>query len=385
MRRLSGIISALLAAIVLTACTSLGEKDNLDPPTELQPVNTGVSVVQLWQAKVGKGAGRAGVSLRLASLGDQVFAASADGVVMAFNARSGATTWTTRVSSPIGSGPSIVEDKVVVGGLDGSVYVLSASNGSEQWTARVSSEVLATAAGSAEILVIRSQDGRLFGFDATSGQRRWLVDRDTPLLSLRGNSAPVVRDGSVFVGFDTGRVVSLNLVDGAVRWEQSVATGEGRTEIDRMVDIDGDIQVVAGDVYAVAYGSQAVALTADSGRVLWSRDYSAYTGMAVFGTMLYMSTANGEVVGLDRRSGSALWTQSGLMHRGLSAPAAHGNYALVGDFDGYLHWLSSSDGSVEARERLGGSAIRTPPLVVGTTLYVLDTDGRLGAYELRQP
>lgn len=379
-------LRALLLLAVLTplllACGNRPSRDNLEPPTELTPFTATANPVLVWTRQVGRGAGQAGVRLRLAYGQGSVFAASADGLVAAHEARSGQPQWSTRLPASPSGGPSFVAGRVIVGALDGSVHALDPADGSLLWSTQLTSEVLAGADGNRELIVVRSQDGRVSGVDARNGARRWVLSRDVPLLSLRGNSTPVVRGETVFVGFDTGRLMALDLRDGSVRWEQTIAAGEGRTELERMVDIDGELQVAAGDVYVVAYRGQAAALTTDGGRLLWSRDYSSFTGLALFGNQLFLTDADGGVWALDRRSGASLWGQDGLRHRAPTTPAAHGSLIAIADFEGYVHWLSSADGAFAARQRLGRAAVRTPPLVVDDMLYVLDVSGRLGAFRL---
>jgi outer membrane protein assembly factor BamB len=230
---------------------------------------------------------------------------------------------------------------------------------------------------------VRSNDGRLYGFNAADGSRRWVYDRSVvPPLSLRGNAAPRITDGVIYAGEDNGKVVALRLEDGNILWEQTVATGDGRTELDRLQDVDGSIVVVEGVVYAGAYHGMVAALIAASGRPLWTHPLSGYTGIALGQTQIFAADSDSTVWSLDLRTGASNWKQDGLKYRWLSELSVMGDYVVVGDLDGYVHWLDVSDGKFAARQRLSKHAIRSAPLVVGDTVFVEDIDGVVGAYRV---
>ncbi|HVF34190.1 MAG TPA: PQQ-binding-like beta-propeller repeat protein, partial [Candidatus Saccharimonadia bacterium] len=230
--------------------------------------------------------------------------------------------------------------------------------------------------------VVRAHDGRVFGFAAGDGARRWVLDRGVPLLSLRGNSAPLISGQTVYVGYDNGKAVALDLETGAMKWEQAIAQSEGRTELERLVDIDGEVAGTNGEIFAVTYRGQVGAIAVDSGRQGWSRDMSSYGGLALSGDSLYVTDADGSVFALDARSGASLWQQDALAHRWLSTPAVAGGHVVVGDFEGYVHVLSAEDGSIAARTRVGDEAINATPLAVGDTVYISNTDGSLAAIKI---
>lgn len=203
-----------------------------------------------------------------------------------------------------------------------------------------------------------------------------------PLLSLRGNAAPLIVGSTVLVPFDNGRLFALDLGDGTVLWEQAIAQPEGRTELERMVDIDGPVQSDGSQVFAATYRGQVAAVSLDSGRPLWSRDVSAFGGVAKSDGTLVVADASGTVLALDARNGSALWSQNALANRFLSTPAVVGRHAVVGDLEGWVHFLALDDGALAARVRLGKEPIRGEPLAAGDVIYVQSTDGRVGAWRV---
>jgi outer membrane protein assembly factor BamB len=208
----------------------------------------------------------------------------------------------------------------------------------------------------------------------------WIYDHNVPLLTLRGNSEPLVRAGVIFVGYDGGQVVALKMEDGSLMWEQTMVTTEGRTELERLSDIDGQLVFIASDLLVSSYKNRLASLAADSGRLLWFKDISSATGVVVNRTNLAISDKEGNVWLLDRRNGAESWKINQLRNRGLTRPVFYGSFIVVGDQKGYLHWIKISDGQFAAREKIGGKGFSGPPLVVGNTLYVMTNKGELSAF-----
>lgn len=382
MKRLLGL--ALLVAAGLAGCDWIKSPggEEVSPPAELTGFSATLQVTRLWARDLGDGAGKAGLRLRPAYGDGRVFASDSSGSVAAFDAASGAPAWRVDLGQPLSSGPGVGDGLLVVGGIDGAVSALSATDGRQRWIARASSEVLAPPVVAAGVVVVRTQDGRLFGFDAADGKRRWVFDRGVPLLSLRGNGPPLVADGVVYAGYDNGKIVALNLSDGVLRWEQTLAQPEGRTELERMVDVDGELAFGRGELFAASHRGQVGAITPDNGRLVWSREFSSAVGVALAGDRLVVVGVDGAVAALDVRSGAALWKQEGLAFRWPGTPAVVSSHVLVGDFEGWLHWLSIEDGSFAARQRQGDSGIRAAPLAVGDVVYVASAEGELAAWRV---
>jgi outer membrane protein assembly factor BamB len=374
---------AFCLVLGVAACGKSNKKDNIEPPAELTDFTASAAVDRIWSQGLGEGEGRLGVRQRPVLSEGRVYAANVEGEVFALDAASGKSLWKVETGLRLTGGPGVGEGTVVIGSLDGELLALNPDNGEERWRAKLSSEVIATPAVGSGLAVARANDGRVFGFSITDGERRWVYDRGLPSLTLRGNGAPLIVQGGVFLGYDNGQVVALRVEDGVQQWEQTVAAGEGRTEIDRMVDIDGELVIDAGEVFAAAYNTQVLAISLDGGRPSWNRELSSYSGLALAGEKLLVSDKDGTVWALDRRSGSALWKQDALAHRWLTTPAIQGNYAVVGDLDGYLHWLNLEDGSLAARDRLTRDPIRATPQVADDVLYAVATNGELGAYRLQ--
>jgi len=373
----------MAALLLLNGCSwikSWGDDDDVDAPAELVEFEPTLKVGKVWSTGVGKGLDKAGRQLRPAYLSGTLYAADYKGLLVAIDADSGRKQWEIKTKLPFTGGPGVSDKLLLMGTQDGEVFAFDASTGTQLWSATVTSEVLAAPAEADGIVVVRCIDGRVFGLDADTGQRLWIYDHSVPLLTLRGNAPPLLRAGVVFIGYDGGQVVALTLDKGTLMWEQTLVTTEGRTELERLSDIDGQLVFIASDLMVASYKNRLASLAADSGRLLWFKDISSASGVTVDRINLTLSDKDGNVWLLDRRNGAESWKHNQLLRRGLTRPVIYGSFVVVGDMDGYLHWINISDGQFAAREKVGGKGFSGPPLVVGNTLYVMTKKGELTAF-----
>jgi len=396
-KRTGFFVVAALLGLALGGCHSF-KKENVQPPTPLakdfQPT---VGVVQVWRSSVGGGAGDSGVRLRPTVVDGVLYADSTDGTLAAFDATSGKKLWSKssrthgwfgwgdkkRPDAFYAGGPAVAGDLLAVGTLDGHVYAVDAKDGSPRWSVQLSASVLANPDIVGDLVVVRTQDGRVYGLDAKNGDQRWVYDQsEVPVLSLRGNGSLLVVNGVVFLGTDDGKIVALRQDNGTKLWEQRLASGEGRTEIDRLDDADGAILLQGNTLYATSYHGNLIAVDGPSGRPLWSHAFSSYVSLALDDNAIFGVDDDSQVWAFGKDGGADIWKNAALKYRWLTAPAVQGKYVVVGDAEGYVHWLQVGDGALAAREKLSKHAIRAQPLVVGDVVYVEDVKGRIGAYRL---
>jgi len=373
----------MAAVLLLNGCSwikSWGDDDEPDAPAKLVDFEPTLKVGKAWSSDVGKGLDKAGRQIRPTYSSGSLYAADYKGLLVALDASNGRKLWEIKTELPFTGGPGLSGNLLLMGTENGEVFAFDASTGTQLWSATVTSEVLAAPAAADGIVVVRCIDGRIFGLDANTGQRLWIYDHSVPLLTLRGNAPLLLRAGVVFVGYDSGQVVALKLEDGTLMWEQTLVTAEGRTELERLADIDGQIVFIASDLLVSSYKNRLASLAADSGRLLWFKDISSASGVSVDRINLTLSDKEGNVWLLDRRNGAESWKMDQLLNRGLTRPVIYGNFIAVGDSEGYLHWINMESGQFAAREKVGGDGFAGPPLVVGNTLYVMTKKGSLSAY-----
>lgn len=411
-------IALLLAAGLLAGGCSwfswvpgIGGKDDKEKklePAKLEAFDAEVRVDRLWKASVGKGLGRKYLRLSPAVLADRVYAADGYGVVQAHDRFTGKRAWRTSIGKPrqgrtgrlrmiprLGffdrRDPSFVSGGVGAGGgfvligtTEGDLVALSAADGGEVWRAYVGSEILSRPAAGDDAVLVQTLDGRLLALEQDDGAVRWSHDNQVPILSLRGSASPVFSTDIVYAGFANGMVSAIKTDNGEPLWEHRVMLPEGRSELDRMVDIDGSPLLEGALLYVVSYQGRLKALRRADGAPLWQQDMSSHLDLATGYGHVYVVDDTDAVVAIDQQSAEEVWRQEGLYLRKLSSPVAFSNYVVVGDDDGYLHVLAQSDGRFLGRRKLDGKGLRSGMAVAdGRTLYLLGNSGALQAIEIR--
>jgi outer membrane protein assembly factor BamB len=375
------LLSLGLAALLLAAGCSK-DKD-VEPPAVLTKFPNTLPIKKLWGDSVGGGKKEQKLRLGLGPALDNgvVFAASYKGEVLAVAANTGKQVWVKKLKKQmLSAGPAAGFGLVVVGSSKGTLIALDAATGSERWRTRVNSELLSAPAIGEKVIVLRSVDGRLHGLDSGSGKELWSVEQQVPRLSLRGTATPIIAKELAISGFDNGKVMAVNLNSGDTVWDTALASPHGRTELDRLVDVDSAVRVVGENVFAAGFQGRTAMLAIDSGQIWWAHDMSSYRGLTVDGENLFVTQSDGIVVAMRQRDGSELWRNDRLKLRGVSTPVETTTAVVVADYQGYLHWLDKSTGALVARERVAKFRVGSPPVAVDDTVVVLDDGGKLAAY-----
>jgi len=365
-RHLAWTAIAFLAA----ACS---KEDDVAPPAELVDFDPVVQVDRVWSIDTRGGDDVLRLGLRPAVRDERVFVAGHGGDVRALELATGRDIWRTSTDLELSGGPAVGEGIVAVGGSGGALVALDAESGEKRWQIMTGGEVITAPTISSGIVVARTVDGRLRGFRASDGGEAWTYEQPVPRLTLRGNGHPVVDGDMVFAGLDNGKVVALALTTGELLWSTTVAPSRGRTEIERLVDIDSPVRILGDDVFVVGYQGRVAMLARDTGQLWWGRDLSSHRGLAADGDTLYVTTSDSTVIALRRRDGTPVWSQDALLRRSLTAPTLSSDTLVVGDFEGYLHWLDAATGQMLARGKTGAGRMTNAPVAAGD-LLLLETD-----------
>jgi outer membrane protein assembly factor BamB len=371
-----GLLSGLL-----TACT-LFDKDNTPPPSKLVHFTPEIKVQSAWNTRTGAGAGKTYLKLVPAVADKAIFTADKNGTVTATDKISGKKLWSVRASETISAGPGTTDNLVVVSSKVGDITALDQLNGSIAWKAHASSEVLATPVASNGIVIIKTINGTLSALSENDGHLLWNYHQSEPALILRGSSAPQISNGNIVAGFANGSLSKLTLHGGNLQWKASVAAPEGSFAIERMIDIDANPLIFDDNIYVATYQGRIAVIDLMSGKPKWMHDLSSYTGMAINSDTVFITDAKSHLWAFDRETGQVRFRQTELEARNITAPAIMGNYITVGDAEGYLHWMSKTDGHFVARTRVNKSAIIAAPVVYNQVLYVVTTDGHLATYTI---
>jgi outer membrane protein assembly factor BamB len=396
MRRVFAFVPALAAMLLVSACGGGGMvSDAIDkinpmnwfgsrsPAPEmapLPPLTNSVAVSMLWQANIGNSQ-QAVFSPAVA--GDSVYAAAYDGAITRLDAGSGKQLWRINAGERLTGGVGSDGKLVAVGSGKGEVLAFDV-NGTALWKTQVSSEVLAAPQVADDVVVVRSADGRIFGLDATDGKRKWYYQRSTPALTVRSPVGISISRGVAYAGFAGGKLVAIQLDNGAVRWEATVSLPRGTTELERVTDVIGLPVVTEREVCAVAYQGRIGCFDLATGQAVWGREMSSTSGLSLDARYAFVSDDKGAVHALDRIGGTSLWKQDKLRLRNLSAPLALGREIVVADIQGYVHFLARDSGAFVGRVATDGSPVSTNPVMLPNGGFLIQTrNGGLYAFSAK--
>lgn len=372
----------LVLSLLMSACSS---NDSIDiEPAELVDFEPQIKLRELWSKNVGGSDDERYTLLVPAISGERIFATDAEGVVTALDRNTGKQLWEVELDTAISGGVGAGVDLVLVGTYSGDVIALSQEDGAERWRIQVSSEIFAPPQINGNVVVVQTVDGKLLGLNATDGTQNWLYDNTLPVLTLRGTGVPVVTDDSVYAGFSTGKIIALDVRTGILRWEQRVSVAKGRTELERVIDVDG-APLLAGDlVYAANFQGRIAAFGRANGRVIWAKDTSSFQNLAAGFGNVYLVTDADTISAYRASSGEVMWENEKLLRRKVSAPQTFDRYIVVGDSDGFLHVIDQTSGEFVARRKIDGDGLRSPMIASGEVLYVLSNGGELTALKVAE-
>jgi len=403
---MSRLFGVLFCVVLLSSCSSLWNDHSSDgelaeesealslddaafddddevnnEPKELESIDATVKIKKVWRKSIGGSDDVYQPTLHPAVGDGVVYVASNKGRISAWPVRKGKRLWRTDLDLSLSGGVGLGAGLVAVGTAKGVLVTLDAETGEERWRVTLSSEILSAPAAKGDLLVAQTQDGKVYGLSVATGEEVWRYTVEVPVLSLRGTAAPVVTDRMVITGFANGKLVALNAATGTLLWEAKLATGEGKSELERMVDVNSPI---LGNevVYATSYQGRAGAFSRGTGRELWAQNSSSYHPPAFGSGRLFVADTEGQVLRLRSSGGRAEWTNTDLLRRGLTPPLVMGDYVMVADGEGYLHALSQTDGSIVGRVKVDGDGVAVGMVTDGSTLFVQDQDDDLTAYQL---
>ncbi len=370
-----------MAVLFVSACA---DDTNVDQPTELEPFDSKYSLDVTWHNSTGEGAGEQYLFLYPLILKNIAVTASRDGILSIISLKTGDFEQEIELDTTISAGVGGNEAVWLLATRDAYVIAVDAKTRAVRWRTRVPSEVLAKPVIYEDMAIVRTIDGKILSLNLESGKIRWQYQRAIPDLTLRGTSEPVIARGKIFVGLADGRLIAISPDNGEVIWDVALAIPAGRSEIQRLVDIDGDAQIYGRVLYAASFQGRIAAIDVERGQFLWARDFSTHTGIVLDDKTLYSSDENGNIWALDRLNGATIWKQEKLAYRKLTRPTIIGDYIAVGDFEGYVHLLSRYDGRFVARFQLGqydnlgwelATGIIVPPIVFAKDRLVVITRG----------
>ncbi|MCC2962313.1 outer membrane protein assembly factor BamB [Massilia sp. IC2-278] len=370
-----GVLALMTGCSTLSSLNPFSSKDKTNEPAKLEELKASMAVRTAWKLDIGKARG---YQFSPALAGNTLVVASAEGNIARVEAADGRPMWRIKAGSDLTAGVGTDGNVIVVGAAKGVLMAFD-MEGKALWKTQLSSEILSAPAVGQGMVVARSIDNRVVGIDAATGEKKWTVQRPSPPLTLRNAPGMVVYEKDVVVAQPAGKLTSFLLATGAPRWEVEVGVARGATELERVTDIGGAPVIFESDVCAVSYQGRVSCFELASGSPRWNRDLSSEVGVAVDQRFVFAADDKGAVHAFARDSGASVWKNDKLAFRGLSTPLSYGRAVAVGDYQGYIHFLSREEGSMLARLSLDGGAVSGTPLVAGSNLIFQTQNGTVAA------
>ena len=370
-----GMLAMMAGCSTLSSLNPFSSKVKANPPAPLVELKGSMAVRTAWKLDMGKADN---YMFTPALVGNTVVLAGAGGALARVEAASGRQMWRIKTAAPLTAGVGSDGNLIVVGGEKGVILTYN-MDGKAMWTAQASSEVLSAPIVAEGVVVVRSIDNRIVGYDASTGKQKWVVQRVSPPLTLRGAPGMIVVGKEVVIAQPGGKLLSLNLATGAPRWEVAVGEARGATELERITDIGGAPVLFDADVCAASYQGRVGCFDVATGAPRWTKELSSHVGVAVDQRFLFAVDEKGAVSAFAREGGASVWKNDKLGFRSVSTPVSYGRAIAVGDYQGYIHFLSREDGAFLARAATDGSAITSQPLVAGSNLIFQTQSGTVTA------
>ncbi|MGV7210233.1 outer membrane protein assembly factor BamB [Oxalobacteraceae bacterium A2-2] len=368
------VAASLLAA--LSGCSLFSSKDTKNEPAPLVELKSPSLVPKVvWKYSVSKSATAV---LTPALAGNSLYVGDAGGALARLDPATGKELWRVKTGVDLTGGVGSNGKVTVVGGVKGAILAYDDS-GKQLWKAQASSEVLSAPAVGADIVVVRSVDNQITAYDAATGVRRWNVARTTPALTLRNAPGMVIGGANVYVAQPGGKLLALDVKTGVPRFEVTVGEPRGATELERVTDIGGVPVLFEKDVCTVTFQGRVACYDATTGVQHWNKPASSDVGVAVDQRFVFVADEQGAVVAYGRENGASAWKNDKLFLRRLSTPASVGRAVAVGDYQGYVHFLSREDGAFIGRVATDGSPIQSVPVLAGSNLIFQTQAGTVTA------
>lgn len=368
--------SAIVAG--LSACSSEEDTVIMAPVPQ---VSSQFSPSSDWSAGIGDGVGQYFSKLQPVMAYNKIFVASRDGEVKALDPENGKTLWTTNlerdVIARLSGGLTASYGKLFIGSENGEVIALDSESGEELWRQSVLGEVLSKPTTENNLVLVHTSRGVLEALDSETGKQAWTISTEVPNLTLRGESSPATVSGGVFWGTANGRLAAAIVARGQLIWQQPIGVPKGATEIDRLVDVDSSPIILGSMLYSVGYNGQLVAIDLRSGAPAWKRNYSSAMDMATDGAQLYLVTDKDHLAAVDVRSGTEIWTNELLENRLLTSPELIDGYLVVGDSEGYLHWLDTATGEFVSQQLVNDSGFAVGPIALDDGYLITTRNGNI--------
>ena len=367
----------IFLSLFMIGCQS--DKVIVEQPAELVKINSQVKIDNTWSKKIFSDIPTGKTDLVVDS--DGIFTFSSAGLVFSYFSN-GKLNWEKDLNFSLSSGVGKGFGSLFVTSIDGDIFSLDINNGNLNWSSKIGGESLSVPSSNGDIVAVQTSNGKITAINLKDGKFRWEYISVLPSLSLRGTSSPIFDDGNLYVGFANGNLAKIEPRSGVIQWEIPVTISKGSSEIERIIDIDSKPLVSSGLAFATSYQGDVSAINSLNGRVIWRNNFSSTKDILEIERNIYLVDEDSEVQAFSGLTGISLWRIKDYRLRNLTRPQRLNNYIIVGDFEGYLHFLDTSSGSTIGRYRVSRSGILSLK-TYKNSIVCLDTSGRLTYLEVK--
>ena len=360
-----------------------GGVDNSEPPATLVEFVESSTLTVLEEIEIGKTSSQY-FRISPLELSNSIAFADQKGLVTVFDKKAFKILWQKDLKLQFPSAIGGDQTLFLIGTRSGELIALNPKDGEIIWRVAVSSEVLAKPVISKGIVIIKTVDGQISALKSTTGQQLWIYKRDVPALSVRGNSVPVVIDDKIITGLDNGKLVIIDLESGVLFWEKTIAISRGRSEIDRLVDLDAALLVKDNVVFIGGFQGKVAALDLQTGDFLWTRKMSIINNMTFENNKLYITDTRSHIWCLDALTGATIWKQKVFLARKLTSPVVFGKNLLLADYQGYLHVIDKADGHLISRTQVDEAGVDINPVIIGDKIYLQSKESKIYILDLKE-
>jgi len=374
-------LAGLLALVVLAGCST---SDTFEQPAPVPEISSSIGLEPVWSMDVGDGHDEKFLYLAPLNTGDRLYAASADGEVYSVASENGEVFWFRDLDEEISAGVGGDQGNLYLVTRDAELMALSREDGSALWRQPLPNEVLASPQSNGRLVVAQTIDGKVLAFDTATGELAWQYDSDVPVLSIRAAASPLVGADLVLASLANGKLMAISTETGQPVWQYEVGQPQGRTELERLVDVAGEPLILESAAMIVGYQGKLALVDLQTGQEIWSRPASSLQSPMIGNGNIFVAGANGDITayrGSDRRE---LWVQDQLSWRQPTQPVVNEDHLLIGDFEGYIHMLSLEDGSLVGQLEFDDEGLRVPfQRLQNGNLLVYGNSGKLSVLKLR--
>ena len=372
-------LAIAIASAVLVGCSSNKVKEA--KPNPLPKIIQQQKLNKVFSQSVSSTDEAEALRLQLDTDNGVIFTIDPDGQVSAYQAKK--RLWKSKISKQeLTAGVEASDGIVIVGNRKGQLFALDQTSGEKKWTAQLSGAILSPSLIQSGRVITVANDGTVFAHDAVSGQQVWAYKLPNVQFSLRGQAAPVrLDDRTVLIASANAYIYAIDVISGVPRFQRRVAMSEGRSDIQRLVDIDGDPVVAGQYVVTSSFQGQVTVTDLASQRVVWSEDASSTNRPEVFEDKVFISTVDGKLNAYSLSTGESVWKNDSLLNRQLSNPVMLGQNLVVGDLDSVIHLIDPATGKLIGRAKTSGE-VRSLR-VIDNQLYVATRKGALSIWQNR--